>query len=133
VFTAATQQYLVWEKELLGFYISGHPLDKYRDVLEKRDIDIAKVLREGKEEKEYILGGIIENVKEIPTKKDPMKRIIFFTLKDLSGEMEVVVFPKQVADARAMLQNEACIVLKAKLSTREDKKGLVYEAAKRLT
>ncbi len=127
------QQYLVWEKELLGFYISGHPLDKYRKILESRDTDIAKVKVEGKEEKTYILGGIVENVKEIPTKKDPMKKIIFFTLKDLSGEIEVVVFPKQVADARAIIQNEACIVLKGKVSEREDKKGLVYEHAKRLT
>ena len=127
------QQYLAWEKELLGFYISGHPLDKYRKIFESRDTDIAKVKVEGKEEKTYILGGIVENVKEIPTKKDPLKRIIFFTLKDLSGEMEVVVFPKQVAEARAIIQNEACIVLKGKVSIREDKKGLVYEHAKKLT
>ncbi|MEN9604397.1 MAG: hypothetical protein RJB39_82 [Candidatus Parcubacteria bacterium] len=132
-FTATTQQYLLWEKELLGFYISGHPLDKYRAVLEKRDVDILKVLTEGQEEKVYMLGGIIENVKEIPTKKDPAKRIIFFTLKDLSGEIEVVVFPKQVDEVRAIIQNEACIVLKAKFSPREDKKGLVLEAVKKLT
>lgn len=131
-FTATTQQYLVWEKELLGFYISGHPLDKYRSVLEGRDVDILKVLNEGKEEKVYVLGGIIENVKEIPTKKDPMKRIIFFTLKDLSAEIEVVVFPKQVAEVRAIIQNEACVVLKAKFSPREDKKGLVLEHVKKL-
>lgn len=131
-FTAATQQYLLWEKELLGFYISGHPLDKYRDILEKRDIDILKVLTEGQEEKVYMLGGIIENVKEIPTKKDPAKRIIFFTLKDLSAEIEVVVFPKQVADVRPIIQNEACVVLKGKFSIREDKKGLVLETVKKL-
>ncbi len=127
------QQYLLWEKELLGFYISGHPLDKYRAVLEKRDVDIAKVLVEGKEESVYILGGIVENMKEIPTKKDPLKRIMFFTLKDLSGEIEVVVFPKQIAEARPIIQNETCIVLKGKFSIREDKKGLMFENAKKLT
>lgn len=126
-------QRLIWEKELLGFYISGHPLDKYKHILEKREIDIAKVLKEGKEDREYILGGIVENVKEIPTKKDPTKRIIFFNLKDLSGEIEVVVFPKQVDQARPLIQNDTCIVLKAKYSPREDKKGLVFEGAKKLT
>ncbi len=126
------QQRLLWEKELLGFYISGHPLDKYKEILEKREIDVAKVLAEGKQEKLYILGGIVENMKEIPTKKDPLKRIMFFTLKDLSGEIEVVVFPKQIDKARAVIQNEACIVLKAKYSEREDKKGLLFEDAKKL-
>ena len=126
------QQRLAWEKELLGFYISGHPLDKYRSVLESRNIDILKVLSEGVPEKMYILGGIVEKVKEIPTKKDPLKRIMFFTLKDLHGEIEVVVFPKSVDAARKVIVDEACIVLKGKFSPRDDKKGLVFESAQRL-
>jgi DNA polymerase-3 subunit alpha len=128
-----SQQRLLWEKELLGFYISGHPLDRYKDILEKREVNVAKTLAEGKQEKLYILGGIVENLKEIPTKKDPLKRIMFFTLKDLSGEIEVVVFPKQIDKARTVIQNEACIVLKAKYSEREDKKSLLFEDAKRLS
>ncbi|MES2623025.1 MAG: DNA polymerase III subunit alpha [Patescibacteria group bacterium] len=126
------QQRLLWEKDLLGFYISGHPLDKYKSVFEKRDIDVLKVLAEGVAEKMYILGGIVERVKEIPTKKDPLKKIIFFTLKDLSGEIEVVVFPKQVDEARKVIIEESCIVLKGKFSPHEDKKSLVFESAQKL-
>lgn len=126
------QQRLLWEKELLGFYISGHPLDKYRSILESRNIDIAKVLKEGVHDKMYVLGGIVEKVKEVPTKKDPAKRIIFFTLKDLSAEIEVVVFPKQVDAARKIIVEEACIVFKGKYSIQEDKKSLVFEGAQRL-
>lgn len=128
----AAQQRLAWEKELLGFYISGHPLDKYKHILEKRDIDVLKVLATGVEEKMYILGGIVEKVKEIPTKKDPLKKIIFFTLKDLSGEIECIVFPKQVDIARSIIQEESCIVFKGKFSVHEDKKSLVFESAQRL-
>lgn len=128
----AAQQRLAWEKELLGFYISGHPLDKYKHILEKRDIDVLKVLATGVEEKMYILGGIVEKVKEIPTKKDPLKKIIFFTLKDLSGEIECIVFPKQVDMARSIIQEESCIVFKGKFSVHEDKKSLVFESAQRL-
>lgn len=127
------QQRLLWEKELLGFYISGHPLDKYKDVFEKRDIDVLKVLTSGVPEKTYILGGIVERVKEIPTKKDPLKKIMFFTLKDLSGEIEVVVFPKEIDDARKVIIEESCIVMKGKFSPRDDKKGLVFESAQKLT
>ncbi len=126
------QQRLAWEKELLGFYISGHPLDKYKHILEKRDIDVLKVLTTGVEEKIYILGGIVEKVKEIPTKKDPLKKIIFFTLKDLSGEIECVVFPKQVDVARKVIVEEACIVFKGKYSMKDDKKSLIFESAQRL-
>lgn len=126
------QQRLVWEKELLGFYISGHPLDKYRSVFEKRDIDVLKVLAEGVPEKMYILGGIVEKVKEIPTKKDPLKKIMFFTLKDLSGEIECVVFPKQIDIARNVIIEESCIVFKGKFSVHEDKKSLVFESAQKL-
>jgi DNA polymerase III subunit alpha len=128
----AAQQRLIWEKELLGFYISGHPLDKYKHILEKRDVDVLKVLATGVEEKLYILGGIVEKVKEIPTKKDPLKKIIFFTLKDLSGEIECIVFPKQVDIARQIIQEESCIVFKGKFSVHEDKKSLVFESAQKL-
>ncbi|MES2985792.1 MAG: DNA polymerase III subunit alpha [Patescibacteria group bacterium] len=126
------QQRLVWEKELLGFYISGHPLDKYKSVFEKRDIDVLKVIATGVNEKMYILGGIVEKVKEIPTKKDPMKKIMFFTLKDLSGEIECVVFPKQIDLARKVIIEESCIVFKGKFSEHEDKKSLVFESAQKL-
>lgn len=126
------QQRLMWEKELLGFYISGHPLDKYREVFEKREIDVLKVLAEGVPEKMYILGGIVEKVKEIPTKKDPLKKIMFFTLKDLSGEIECVVFPKQIDLARKVIIEESCIVFKGKFSEHEDKKSLIFESAQKL-
>jgi len=123
---------LVFEKELLGFYLTGHPLDKYRKILDTRDITIAWIHKEGVEEKEYVIGGLVYDIREIPTKKDPAKKIMFFKIKDLTSEIEVVVFPKEIEKAKRVIKNESCFVLKGKVSIREDKKSLIFTEAKLL-
>ena len=124
-------QRLAWEKELLGIYISGHPLDKYKNTLENVKINIEKLNTEGVDEKVYTdIMGIIESVKEIATKKDPTKRMIFFKLKDLSAEIECVVFPKQFENLKEKVKDENVVLVKGKISTRDDKKSIVVDEIK---
>lgn len=124
-------QRLKWEKELLGIYLSGHPLDKYKEEWSKKPVNIAKILDVAVEEQGYndIL-GIIENKKEIATKKDANKKMIFFKLKDLSGEIECVVFPKQFEELKAKVNDESVVLLKGKISIREEKKSIIVESIK---
>jgi DNA polymerase-3 subunit alpha len=124
-------QRLLWEKELLGIYISGHPLDKYKHLLENAKINIAKLNLEGIEDKVYdqVL-GIIEGKKEIATKKDATKKMVFFKLKDLSGEIECVVFPKQFEELKMKVNDESIVLIKGKISIRDDKRSIVVESIK---
>jgi DNA polymerase-3 subunit alpha len=129
--TAATQtEKLVWEKELLGLYISGHPLDKFKSVLEKRDITIARVKTEMKEGMIAVLGGIIEEAKPILTKKND--QMMFLRLADLTGAIEVVVFPRVFEEFKKFLVAEKCIVIKGKISNRNDEISLIAEKIKEL-
>lgn len=103
---------LSFEKELLGLYVSGHPLDQYREVLETQAISIND-LKDLGELGKVTLGGIIHNIKPLVTKKG--KSMAFFTLEDLGGEVEVVVFPELFEQSREVLQNENIITLTGKI------------------
>lgn len=124
-------QRLAWEKELLGIYISGHPLDKYQKTLDEAKNNIAKINVEGVQDQVYdkVL-GIIESKKEIATKKDANKKMIFFKLKDLTGEIECIVFPKQFDELKDKVNDESVVLIKGKISVREgeEKKSLVVES-----
>jgi DNA polymerase-3 subunit alpha len=125
---------LLWEKELLGLYISGHPLDKYKSILDKRPIKIANVkikaqkeLADGKDVAEdmVVIGGIIEEVRTIMTKKNEM--MAFMRLADLTGSIEAVVFPRAYAKSKSIIIPEKCVALKAKVSGRNGEISLVAE------
>ncbi|MFA5310315.1 MAG: DNA polymerase III subunit alpha, partial [Candidatus Paceibacterota bacterium] len=100
---------LTWEKELLGLYVSGHPLEKYRGMLEQQTMSIRRIVADlngtgaGTRSpfEKYVIqgesvtvGGIISSIKKILTKKgDPM---MFIKLQDLTDTIEVVVFPSMI-------------------------------------
>lgn len=225
----ATQtQMLAWEKELLGLYITGHPLDKYREILDKREINIEKLkkvieadaeefaLKVAKEEevksalesmdrqkrefeeangishahtgasasgeiaegldgstsvgtekkheksgkdakkssaekpkkrfnkeewkkqmeanqpreRQVVVAGIIEEAKEIATKKDATVRMMFMKIADFTGSIEVVVFPKTYEQFKAILKPETCVAIKAKTSSRNGTPSLIMDTVK---
>jgi DNA polymerase III subunit alpha len=119
---------LMWEKELLGLYISGHPLDSFRGKLEGREINIKKLKDTAKEKQSIVLGGIIEEVRTIPTKKGD--RMIFMKLADLSDSIEAVAFPKTFEEFQDILIPESCIVVKGTFSTRNGGKSILVEKVK---
>ncbi len=127
----ATQtEKLVWEKELLGLYISGHPLDKFKEALEKREVTIAKIKAEMKEGMITVIGGIVEEAKPIMTKKND--QMMFLKLSDFTGSIEVVIFPRVFEEFKKFLVTEKCIVIKGKISNRNDEISLIAEKIKEL-
>ncbi len=131
----ATQaEKLLWEKELLGLYISGHPLDRLRDKLEKRTVNIKKI----KEDKEGTLGngisvtlaGIIETSRQVVTKNN--ERMAFLKIADLSESIEAVVFPSLFKDNIDILVPEKCIAFSGKISNRNGEKSIIIEALKEI-
>jgi DNA polymerase III subunit alpha len=121
---------LIWEKELLGLYISGHPLDKYRNILTARDMNIKKAREEFKDGMTAVVAGIIEEAKNIVTKKGD--NMMFLKITDFSGSMEAVVFPKVYAEFKALLEPEKCIALKGRISERNGSISLIAEKVKGL-
>ena len=120
---------LRWEKELLGLYISGHPLEAYKDKLAGKSINIQK-LAEMNDGEEVVVGGMIEDVRDVLTKKN--ERMAFVKFADLTGGTEVAVFPRVLSEFRELVQNEACIVIKGKISKRNGETSLIAEKIKAL-
>ncbi len=121
---------LGWEKELLGLYISGHPLEKYRAVIEKKDIDIKKALERVKEGESVILGVIINEVRTIQTKNN--ETMAFVTISDFSGSSEAVVFPRVYQEFRELISSDKCLAIKATINNRNGEKGFLIERLKAL-
>ena len=131
--TEATQtEKLLWEKELLGLYISGHPLDRLRSKLESRNINIKKI----KEDKENNMGngmsvtiaGIIETVRQVVTKNND--RMAFLKIADLTDSIEAVAFPSIFKECLDILVAEKCIAFSGKVSLRNGEKSVIIEAVK---
>jgi DNA polymerase-3 subunit alpha len=121
---------LLWEKELLGLYISGHPLDSFKNKLEGREINIKKLKEVGKNKQQVVVGGIIEEIKDIMTKQGD--KMIFMKLADLTDSIECVVFPKVYEEYQDILIPEGCIVVKGTFSTRNDGQSILVEKVKML-
>ena len=127
---AELKEKLGWEKELLGLYISGHPLEKYREVIEKKDIDIKKALENKKEGDSVILGVIVNEVRTIQTKNN--ETMAFVTIVDFSGEADAVVFPRAYKEFRELIAPDKCLAVKATVNERNGEKGFVIERMKAL-
>lgn len=120
------RQLLALEKEIAGVYITGHPLDDYRDVLGKLPFSTADL--DGLEEREdrglsldgqiVDMGGILTEVKGKATKKGAYMG--FITLEDLTGQIECLVFPKVYERYQGMMAVDDLVVLHGRLSIREE-------------
>jgi DNA polymerase-3 subunit alpha len=121
---------LLWEKELLELYISGHPLDSFKHKLESRDVTVKKIKERSKDKAVVVVGGIIEEIKDIMTKKGD--KMIFMRLADLTDSIECVVFPKVFEEFQDILMPESCIVVKGTFSTRNEGKSIVVDKVKSL-
>jgi DNA polymerase-3 subunit alpha len=150
---------LAWEKELIGLFVSGHPLDKYKHIFEKREENLERIKRQiieegdkyseanakektikGKNGASYVVkdtysraivtAGIIEEIKEIPTKKDPTQKLLFMRVADFSGSIEMVVFPKIYEQFKSVLLPDACVVMRAKTSFRNESPSLILDSVR---
>ena len=122
----AHRQLLEMEKEMTGVYVSGHPLDEYRSVLEKLEINTAWVadLKDqpgggiDEDGKSVVMGGLLTEMRAKATKKGSMMG--FAVLEDLTGQIECLIFPKIYERYHYDLQEDAPVLLTGHLSVRED-------------
>ena len=122
---------LAFEKEMLGVYVSGHPLDEYAGlwdkVIDHKTSDL-KLPEEGSEEEMNVedkqsirLGGMLTEIKEHYTKKGDV--MAFVTIEDLLGQAEVIVFPKTFTQYKKFLVEDEKVMICGRASLEEDKDG----------
>ena len=117
-----TGDLLKMEKEVSGLYLSGHPLDAYREQIAKiSTCTIAQL--QGDDAKQFdnqnvtILCTVVKN-KVMTTKSNTL--MAFTTIEDLTGTMELLVFPRVLAECRAALQENAVVVAHGRVSVKEE-------------
>ncbi|MBP7898763.1 DNA polymerase III subunit alpha, partial [Candidatus Gracilibacteria bacterium] len=119
---------LKWEKELLGLYVSGHPLERIRDKIEKSGNSIKKIREEMKAGFPVTFACIVEEVKVIITKSN--ERMAFVKVADLTSSIEGVVFTKSFGELQTILVAETVVAIQARVSERNGEKSIVIEKAK---
>jgi DNA polymerase-3 subunit alpha len=124
------KQRLAWEKDLLGLYVSGHPLDDYRAKIEASGINIKKIKEELGKGMPVTFACIVEEVKPIITKSN--KRMAFVRVADFTGSLEGAIFPEPYKEFEETLQVDAVLAVKGKISERNDEKSILIESMKRL-
>ncbi len=125
---ASDEKKLNWEKELLGLFISGHPLDKHEKKLNKA-MSLEKAKRQMSDKKVRV-GGIISKTKEITTKKG--NQMAFMTLKDKKENMEVIVFPSTFKNYKPLLEANNIVFVYGKISHRDQNPKIIADKIKRV-
>ncbi|MBZ9572198.1 DNA polymerase III subunit alpha [Patescibacteria group bacterium] len=115
---------LAWEKELLGLYVTSHPLESFKNIFEKRVLPITNI-NERILGKIIKIGGIISSLKKIITKKgQPM---LFLTLEDLTDKIEVIAFPSVIKKNPAPFQENKIVLISGRVDNRDGAPKIICE------
>jgi len=106
-------QRLGFEKEVLGFYISGHPLARYQAVVQEMGVITAADLAARSHGAKVVLFGLVSGLKETATRSG--NRMAFFTLEDMSGAVEVTVFPEPFKAAAPYLRSREPVLMRGRV------------------
>jgi len=121
------EELLAFEKEVLGVYVSGHPLENYMAVLRKNTTTDTLAFQLDEETNEVkvndgetvVLGGLIAGITRKTTKNNTT--MAFLTLEDIFGTVEVILFPRDYEKYRTLLSEDAKVLIKGRVSAEEDK------------
>ncbi len=116
---------LAFEKELLGFYVSGHPLTRYAEILRRYEMASTTQLGQLQDGQATRIGGIISKLVPKTTKQG--KPMAILSLEDLDGSVEVLVFPEAYARSVLHLKQDTAIFICGTVNRREDPAKIVAE------
>lgn len=111
-----TREQLVWERELLGLYLSQHPLDAFGTFLSEQCVPVAS-LKPDHEGKSVSIGGAINDVREITTKNG--QKMAFIKLEDQSGEIEVILFPNAYQQTVGLWERDRIVLIRGKVNAKD--------------
>ena len=111
------KQFLAFEKESLGFYLTGHPLRRYEELMEKFTNADAISIKELKDGGVVRIGGLIQSAKTIHTKKGDL--MAFVNIEDMHGAVEVIVFSRVFARTRDLLVEDRPVLVQGQIQKDE--------------
>jgi len=114
---------LAFEKETLGFYVTGHPLAEYESLIRDYTTATTAELPNFNDGEEISLGGIISGARQTVTRKG--ERMAFFNLEDLEGMVRTIVFPGTFEKFPSLIKSDSLVFVKGRLDLREDRPKLV--------
>jgi DNA polymerase-3 subunit alpha len=117
---------LAYEKEILGFFITGHPLERYRDDIRQFATSSTAGLADLKESKEVVMIGIITGLRLLKTKKGD--RMASFVLEDMDGGIETLVFPQTYKEVAGRLADDVIVLVKGRAEAQDDAKAKLLAA-----
>jgi len=117
------RQQVLWERELLGIYLSHHPLSEYETLLAELAIPI-KEISEGMNNKAVKIGGSVIDMREITTKNG--QKMAFVRLGDMSGELEIILFPGVYQQTAGLWERDTVVLVSGKVSSK-DREGNTTE------
>ncbi len=125
------EQKLSMEKEILGVFVSGHPLNPFKEKFDSAKSNI-QMIYDGdiKNEQKIIIGGIIEEVKEITTKKGD--KMAFLKIADFTSSIEAVIFPRVYKKNKDIIIEDNIIAIQATVSDRDGTKSVIINGIKKL-
>jgi DNA polymerase-3 subunit alpha len=124
---ATKRERLSWEKELLGLYISDHPVKEYREYFKKMAVPIREINSQ-MVENNINIGGVISKIHKIYLKNQ--KTMLFVTIEDMEGSMEILVFPKVLEATESFWQEDKIVLASGKLSNKDGEFKLLCDSIK---
>lgn len=123
------QELLSFEKELLGLYLTDHPMAHALSAVSKRATKTIEELDESLHQNQtFLFGGVLSQLRVVQTKKTNAS-MAFGKLDDTTGNINVVIFPKSYAEYEKILKNDSVILIKGKVDVREGEMQLMVEKA----
>ena len=116
---------LEWEKELLGLYLTDHPLSDYLPYMKGRITHYTGQIMEAEDKSEVIVAGTIAEIRTIITKKGD--EMAFARLEDIQGDIALTLFPRTWKDFGYLLQEEGVLFIKGKLDTRRNEPQVLVD------
>ena len=124
-------QIQLFEKELMGIYVTSHPLASIQGTLKYITTQtISDIFENPKPDATVTICGLLSQIVQKPTKKDPTKFIKTGTIEDLTSRIGVVAFPKIVEKYGALIESEQKVILKAKINVKDEEINLAINEVK---
>jgi DNA polymerase-3 subunit alpha len=121
-----SHEQLLWERELLGLYLSRHPLEMYETFLDEKSVPLNS-LKPEHDGKSVVVGGSITDVREITTKNG--QKMAFVKIEDKYGEAEAILFPGSYQQTVGIWERDKVVLIQGKISAR-DRDGAASEEVK---
>jgi DNA polymerase-3 subunit alpha len=120
-------QMLAFEKQVLGFYVTSNPLSHHAETINLYSTHNSSQLADANQDRQIVIGGMIEKIKYNLTKtgRNAGSKMAYFTLEDLQGQVEVVMFPDVLNRFSHSLKADTVVFVKGKLDYRREKPNIL--------